>query len=681
VIRVLRLSIAVISLALLACHSLPAARARPQTSGVNRTAADATAVRRAFRAALLQVSLQALPMSMSADAPALQQYILYDYLIAARLHHALRSAPSDELDAAIDGFLREHPGQPVGRDLRREWLESLAERHRWDWFLPRSTHVSDPLLVCDRLTGRLATGDTAGLAAEALAWWQQPVEQPPACGKVFAWLREQNLLSPALQMARTRAALAAGDVRLARDFAADVPAAQRAPLLQWTQLLQSPRSALAELAVRAEVPVEPQALEAGFLRLSLRDSAAAAALLPQLLMRPDMTPALRLRLQGQAAQGLAYDHSPAALPVFLALTLPSDSPPEASDARLLGWRVRAALWAGDFAHALAWIEQMPSSLGAQSRWRYWRARSTEVIRGMGAAAPLYAEIASLRDYYGYLAADRLHRPYDLNAHTTADDLALIRLLGGEPGLMRAHELLACGMYDDALAEWAAALGDTSPAVRIQAAHLAAQWGWYAQSIATLAQAGDWDDVRLRYPRPYSDVIAAASLRTRLPADWILAVMRQESLFRPEAVSRADARGLMQLELSTAVEVAQRWQLPPPDAGALFDPPTAVILGAARLRELLDRYDGSIAMALAAYNAGTEPLTRWLPDRPMAADIWIENIPYDETRTYVEAILEHIVAYGWARGATPPQLASLLPPINPASALPALSRSSPADDPR
>jgi soluble lytic murein transglycosylase len=105
------------------------------------------------------------------------------------------------------------------------------------------------------------------------------------------------------------------------------------------------------------------------------------------------------------------------------------------------------------------------------------------------------------------------------------------------------------------------------------------------------------------------------------------------------------------------------------ANALFDPATAVTLGAARLRELLDQYDGAIVLALAAYNAGTVPVARWRPGQPMDADVWIENIAYGETRDYVERILEHIIAYSWVRGAPLPRLSSLLPAVGPAPPVP------------
>jgi soluble lytic murein transglycosylase len=142
-------------------------------------------------------------------------------------------------------------------------------------------------------------------------------------------------------------------------------------------------------------------------------------------------------------------------------------------------------------------------------------------------------------------------------------------------------------------------------------------------------------------------------------------MRQESLFRADAVSRADARGLMQMLPATAAAVARRWRLPPPPPGGLFDPAVAVPLGAAYLRELLDRYGGQLAPGLAAYNAGTAPVARWQPAQPLAADIWIENIPYNETRSYVQHIFEHIVAFAWVRDAEPPRLESLMPAVMPA----------------
>ncbi len=590
------------------------------------------------------------------DSAALKAYPIYDYLIAARLRRDLTWTPTDDLDATIDAFVREHEGQPVARALRRQWLASLAERRRWDWFLPRSADLTDPVLICDRLQGRMAVGDTDRLAAEALARWNL-VQRPPAeCATVFAWLHAQGIVTPAMQEARARVALAADNPALAREFIAEVPAERSPALRQWLQLLESPRAALTALAETPATAVEPEALLAGFTRLSNSDSASASTVLAALLARPDMTPALRDKLWRSYALGAAYGRQPGTLAAFDRVSV------TAADTQVQEWRVRAAIWAGSYPRALEWLSDMPESLAAQPRWRYWRARATAAVDGADSAAPLFADIAGKRDYYGYLAADRLHRNYNLNLHPTADDAGVQAALAADPALIRAHALFDCDMVDEAGVEWGSALGGAPKPVKVQAARLASRWGWYAETIATLAQADDWDDVVLRYPRPYAPVIEEASKLTQVPPDWILAIIRQESLFRKDAVSRADARGLMQMQPGTAVAVARRWHFPPPSRDALFDPAIAVPLGAAYVRELLDRYGNQLDLCLAAYNAGPVSVARWLPAQPVDGDVWVENIPYTETRGYVQHVFEHIVAFASVRNAEPPRLSTLMAPV-------------------
>src|SRR5882672_2273757 len=613
--------------------------------------------RQEFVAAMQRVRLN---LPDTPDSPALEAYAIHGYLVAARFRRDLVSRPDDALDTAIDVFLQAHAGQPVTRSLRRDWLASLAQRRRWDWFLPRSADVADAPLACDRLEGRLASGDTEGLGAAVLARWSLPQKQPAECNDVFAWLRGQNLVTPTLAENRVRAALAADNPRLAREFAADVPVSRTAALLQWSDLLEAPKTALTVLATHPALSVEPDALAAGFEKLAHTDSTGASNLLPALLARDGLTPALQARLKRAAALGAAYDHDPRALAAFDGLT------PDAVDSQVEEWHARTALWMGDYGGALKQIEHMPASLSTQPRWRYWRARAVAAVAGADAAVPLFDEIAGMRDYYGYLAADRLHRRYNLNVRPSRDDTKAQTAIAAEAGLIRAHELFACDMADEAALEWTTVLGGAEPAVKVQAAHLAARWGWYAESITTLAQAGEWDDLPLRYPRPYPDEVAAASELAGVPADWILGVMRQESLYRKDAVSRADARNLLQMLPATAAAVARRWHLPSPHRDALFDPAVAVPLGAAYLRELLNRYAGRLDVSLAAYNAGAATVARWLPPNSMDADIWIDNIPYAETRGYVQHIFEHIVALAYVSGADPPRLDALMPAVEPAA---------------
>jgi len=660
-LRFFRSGLVAIGLMLAASPLLVGGKSSPK---VTASRVNEEVVQAEFKTAIQRIRLR---QPDQPDSAALQSYVIYDYLTVVRFRRDLELKPSDELDAAVNAFLDAHAGEPIARNLRNDWLTSLANRRKWDWFMPRATDVSTPALICDRLQGKIAglaqipvaQADPAaqGIIAEALARWTMPQKQPQECDPVFAWLHEQGAITPALAETRTRAALTADNPKLAREFAVDVPPDRAAPLLQWAQLLDSSKAALTTLASAPMTPVEPAALAGGFDHLARADSTTALGLLPKLLARPDMTPTMQAKLQRTAAMGAAYGRDSAAIAAF-------DLLPESSvDNDVREWRVRAALWAGDYQKALAWIDTMPPTQLSMPRWRYWRARSIAATQGNEAATPLYAELAELRDFYGYLAADRIRHGYVLNAKASFNDETLQKAMAAQPGLVRAHALFDCGLDDEAMLEWAVVFSASDNAVKLQAAHLAARWGWYAQSIVTLAQVGEFDDVRLRYPRPYTSAVAEASKLTQVPEDWILAVMRQESLFRDDAVSRAGARGLMQMTPSTAIATAKRWHLPLPDKDGTFDPPMDVQRGAAHLRDLLDKY-GQLGLTLAAYNAGAIPVARWAPTRAMDADVWIENIPYGETRNYVQRIVEHIVAFAWVRDAEPPRLATLLPPITP-----------------
>src|ERR1700730_6567639 len=138
------------------------------------SAGEIDSARQAFVAAMQRMRLN---LPEPPDSAELEAYPIHDYLVAARFRRDLIQKPDDSLDTAIDAFLQVHAGLPVTRGLRRDWLASLAQRRRWDWFLPRSADVTDPLLVCDRLEGRRVTGDTEGLGAAALARWSAAQKQ------------------------------------------------------------------------------------------------------------------------------------------------------------------------------------------------------------------------------------------------------------------------------------------------------------------------------------------------------------------------------------------------------------------------------------------------------------------------------------------------------------------------
>jgi soluble lytic murein transglycosylase len=220
------------------------------------------------------------------------------------------------------------------------------------------------------------------------------------------------------------------------------------------------------------------------------------------------------------------------------------------------------------------------------------------------------------------------------------------------------------MPDAARAEWSYGHEMLPPPARPQTIHLALRWSWYPQAVAVATGEKVFNDYALLYPRPYDTEVAAAARVSGLWPALIYGVVRQESLYQSDAVSSADARGLMQLTRDTARRTARQWNRPAPTDASLFDPATNVMLGAAHLKDLLDQFDNQLPMALAGYNAGPGAVRRWRPPANMDPDIWIENIPYNETRAYVQRILWHTVVFNWLQNRQPQDTQGWLGAVKP-----------------
>ena len=172
------------------------------------------------------------------------------------------------------------------------------------------------------------------------------------------------------------------------------------------------------------------------------------------------------------------------------------------------------------------------------------------------------------------------------------------------------------------------------------------------AVAAAPSNGRFNDYTLLYPRPFADEVAMAAKLTEVEPHLLYGVLRQESLFRADAASSAGALGVAQLTPATARETARRWSLPAPNRAQLFDPMISITLGAARVADLLEQFDADLPVALGAYNAGEAAAARWLPPREIDSDVWIENIPYNETRAYVRRVLWHGLVYRWLETGQP-----------------------------
>lgn len=583
------------------------------------------------------------PLPSSIDPEALRDYPLYPYLERARLTRALaRPQPdSSTVDDDVRAFLAEHAGEPVSSDLRRAWLASLASREQWQTFLASfDPAVADAELRCDRARAKVVL-DTEDATRTALELWVAPQRLPPECEVVFDWLRARGALTDDLVEQRVRALLANGQAPFARTIARDLPAERAAPLQQWADLLEKPEPTIDALLQEPAKnrQIGDAALLAGWTKLARSAPLAAQARYEQVsaLVGSERAGDYALAL----AFGLAWDRrAPEALAAFAKL------PTQRLDDNARAWQARAALWVGDWEQVERSIHAMSSAQQTQARWQYWAARAAAARDDGARAERLYQTILPSDNYYAANAALRLGRQPEPHPQRLAVNEDVIATLAAHAGFVRARELFLCGLKSAAAAEWAGATLALDAGQRAQAVHLAARWQWHDMSVTTAAREHVFYDYVLLYPQPYEEQVQAAAKLANLDATLIYGVIRQESLFRTDVVSSAGAVGLAQVLPGTARQIARAWQQPVPAAAELFDPAVNITLGAAHLRDLMNRYGQQTIVALAGYNAGERAVERWLPTAPIDADIWTENIPYNETREYVQRVLWHSVVFGW-----------------------------------
>lgn len=281
---------------------------------------------------------------------------------------------------------------------------------------------------------------------------------------------------------------------------------------------------------------------------------------------------------------------------------------------------------------------------------YWQARCAERLGWLARAEEIFLRILDAPEdsYYKGRAAEWLKKsgaafeerkkpsPPSRAEPPLTSDVAF--------HLSRARELREIQLNELALTELDAIRErDNSEGVRFILMREYAQAQAFQRSLALAAEVPyDSDELgRYRYPLAFWELVRKAAADRGLDPYLVAALIRQESLFDPKAVSSASALGLMQLLPSTAARVAARLGLRPPQPEKLFEPELNIALGTAYLKELLERYSNNVVKALAAYNAGENALARW--EREIAAqeiEEFVERIPFWETRSYILLVLRN-----------------------------------------
>jgi soluble lytic murein transglycosylase len=167
---------------------------------------------------------------------------------------------------------------------------------------------------------------------------------------------------------------------------------------------------------------------------------------------------------------------------------------------------------------------------------------------------------------------------------------------------------------------------------------------YDRAINTAEKTRDLHDFDLRFIAPYRELASKEAKENGLDEAWVYGLMRQESRFVNVAKSGVGAAGLMQIMPATGRWIAQRLGIKGFDTRRLNDPETNIKFGAYYMRHVLDSLDGQPVLATAAYNAGPRRAQRWRDGKPMEAAIYIESIPFTETRDYVKKVMSNAMYY-------------------------------------
>jgi soluble lytic murein transglycosylase len=559
-------------------------------------------------------------------------HVLAPYVEYWRLQLA---GPAD--DARITDFLARYPGSRLAEVLRADWLKSLGAREAWPVYLAEYPRLvkPDPAHQCYAYRAEWAQGNRSH-QREAVSLWFTGRDMPSACSPLFAQLIEAGLIGEEDIWRRIRLALAMGNPNVAKALATQLPETQRPAPALLDQAARDPARLLKadtlDMRRRGDREIVLYALD----QLARRDSSAAEQALRK--RKAQLNAVESGTAWASLATWAARRHEAVALDWYRLAggVAVSDDQRE--------WWVRAALRSGDWQAVQQVIDSMGDATRTQPVWRYWRARALQANGQRVAANAGFLALSREHHYYGQLAQEELGPVVQapvINVKMSGDDVAAI---ARHPGIARALALLQLGLRQDANQEWSWSIREFSDAQLLAAAELARRNEWYDRAINTAERTRELHDFELRFLAPYRELAQQAARENEIDEAWVFGLMRQESRFVNVAHSSVGASGLMQIMPATARWIARQLGIKRFHPDEMRDPARNIQFGAYYLKHVQTTLDGSPVLATAAYNAGPGRAQRWRDTRPMEAAVYIESIPFAETRDYVKKVMSNAMYY-------------------------------------
>lgn len=570
-----------------------------------------------------------------AAIPSLEDYALLPYL-----ELELIKAQIYDLSAAdIDSYLNRYDDTVVGLLMKRAWLKKLENNREWDEFLAVANGAAPQGMRCEYITALRATGRSADADRETQDLWLTGNSLPDRCDTVFAqWLARLSAdTAEEMHWQRAKLALQAGQSGLAVYLLRNISRTEH-----YQTLLSHPEQ-LYQNGINLEVNDFSRELVIHSLKaLAAVDFERSNTLWHQLGHRFQFSPKQQFDLRDRFARELIAGGADYVRDWINANDRDFDDP------YLTEWRVRLALKDQDWAASQQFINALPQKFRDKPDWQYWWAKADieKHQRMTPEARAILQQLAAERGYYSFLAADLLNQDYQLGAKRTVK-LELLEGVAQRQDVQRAKELYWHGLVRNANIEWRRATRSLGREEQVAAAQLALDWGWSHAAVSSAIRAGEWDDLELRFPLAFNDLFVRNAAAHNIELNWVYAIARQESAFAQHAQSRVGARGVMQLMPATARDISRDMGRPSPTIQDLHTAKNSIELGSFYLGKLVREFGGNHILATAAYNAGPERVKRVLARQKeaMPADIWIENLPYGETREYIKNVLAFSVVYG------------------------------------
>ncbi|MEN9433291.1 MAG: hypothetical protein RLZZ422_880 [Pseudomonadota bacterium] len=566
----------------------------------------------------------------------LKNYPLFPWLEYEYLKQNLNTVSPE----SVVSFTSRHPNSVMSDDLLERWAYKLAANNNWTGILDLipPEHPSDAL-QCYRA---LAIGRSGNVEASLKLGIEITTldkgGMPAPCAEVLGIMRQHNAVSDLDLWKRIELAMEDNQVTFAQAVAKLLPTSQQLMVDRWAEVRRAPETEVPKLFTEPDSPELRDLMVYGIKKLISKQEATAQNLWSQAQSKFPFNGAQSGKVESELGLWDAYRQDTSAL--MRLRSIPDEYRTQDGNE----WMVRIALRQDAWDDVLKAINSMKGDATLDTTWRYWKARALSALGKNEEASTLFNELAQDATFYGFLAADQLGQRYNPLQAAPPDRTQRVNGIKRLAAYERWQEWLALGNREMARKEWFRLVKAMDKIGVQSAAQLANELGDPNLAIWTVSKTKDWNAVDVRFPVYFEDLVTQSSQAQGVLPAWVLGVIRRESAFDQQARSSVNALGLMQLMPATARQVGKRLGLTLNANDDILHPATNVELGSAYLKEMLKRFDGDYARATAAYNAGPGRIPKWKPSRTLQADQWIESIPFEETRNYVQAVMAYTTVY-------------------------------------